>query len=703
MLIVNMLDKQFIKEIYSSDEESLTDAFISPMLSCSIEYWRGVGFFTSGWIRTVCNGIINLTKNGGKAFIVTSPNLNESDIESIKFGEEAKKSKIIHRKLSESIDDLREEIDTNTLNVLSWMISDEILNFKIAIPILNNNADYHDKIGVFIDEVGNKVVYHGSYNDSIQGSINGESFSVFKSWNEGQNIYAQTHYNKLYKLWNYGNKQFNVIEIPKAIKENLIKLKNNERPYNNSNYKNKSIFNNKIKLRDYQKEAIKNWKNENYMGLFEMATGTGKTITALSAANEIYIKDKKLVTLIIVPFLHLLEQWKLNCNLFGIEPLLCSGEHTGWDRKLLLKIEEYKFFKNEHLCIITVHKTSTSEKFIKYTNKIIEHNDCLLIADEAHGLGSKHLRRSLNTKIKYRLGLSATPKRWYDDEGTDYLINYFKCICFKFDLENAIESGFLTKYNYYPTLLELTEDEKEIYQQYTNQIKKIKGFKDKVTEDKIKKLLILRSKIINEAENKIPILINLLKEKIKTASLKNNEINHILIYCAPGQHKIIMKIVAELGLRCLDFVQDVNLKKRSELIERFTNGDIQVLIAIKCLDEGVDIPSTKIAYFLSSTTNPKEFIQRRGRILRLSPNKNKAELYDFLVVPNINDSINKSEIDIALLKREMPRFSEFSLLAANQFEARSKIIDLLDAFEMTNLFDKTPWDIYKESTIELKY
>ena len=164
-----------------------------------------------------------------------------------------------------------------------------------------------------------------------------------------------------------------------------------------------------------------------------------------------------------------------------------------------------------------------------------------------------------------------------------------------------------------------------------------------------------------------------------------------------------MKIVAELGLRCHDFVHDVNLKKRSELIERFTNGDIQVLIAIKCLDEGVDIPSTKIAYFLSSTTNPKEFIQRRGRILRLSPNKNKAELYDFLVVPNINDSINKSEIDIALLKREMPRFSEFSLLAANQFEARSKIIDLLDAFEMTNLFDKTPWDIYKESTIELKY
>ena len=215
--------------------------------------------------------------------------------------------------------------------------------------------------------------------------------------------------------------------------------------------------------------------------------------------------------------------------------------------------------------------------------------------------------------------------------------------------------------------------------------------------DKQKHLLLKRAGIIARAEQKIPRLLELINHKIAVESNKDN-VRDILIYCAPGSHREVLRSVARLGLRCHEFVHTVSLSDRERVLSHFSGGDIQVLVAIKCLDEGVDVPSTRTAFFLASTTNPREFVQRRGRVLRLFKGKTRSELFDFVVAPDVQslETPAKREIAKSILRREMPRFAEFSANALNQFQARAMIRDLLDAYGMLHLLEERPWDLYRE-------
>jgi len=245
----------------------------------------------------------------------------------------------------------------------------------------------------------------------------------------------------------------------------------------------------------------------------------------------------------------------------------------------------------------------------------------------------------------------------------------------------------------------LTSSELEEYEDLTRVISSLKSkiIEDDDSFEKFKHLLIRRARIIAGAEQKIPKLLELIKTLISSGEGKDN-IRDILIYCAPGSHLEVLRSVASLGLRCHEFVHTVSLREREKVLGHFASGDIQALIAIKCLDEGVDVPSTRVAFFLSSTTNPREFVQRRGRVLRLFEGKSRSELYDFIVVPNAFclDATMRLETAKSLLRREMPRFAEFSANALNQFHARSLIRDLLDSYGMLHLMDERPWELYKE-------
>ena len=188
------------------------------MLFRSSSYLRGVGFFTSGWLKLAAHGLTELIEKGGKARIVLSPIMEKSDWEAFQLGEEARSNEELKKILSNNIDDIALALESNTLNALAWMIADDLLEFRFAVsrdPY--SGGDYHDKVGVFIDDQDDIVAIHGSFNDSIKGSLNGEAFSVFKSWKEGQRPFVNQHYNRLKKLWQSGNSLFRLYAVLDSI------------------------------------------------------------------------------------------------------------------------------------------------------------------------------------------------------------------------------------------------------------------------------------------------------------------------------------------------------------------------------------------------------------------------------------------------------------------------------------------------------
>jgi len=693
-----MLPDLTLLPVYDSEYYDLIRDLQVPLLTHTKNYLRGVGFFTSGWLRLASQGIASLIAKGGYARVVLSPILDKADWEAFKFGETAKTDAVLRKALSRNIDELAKTLQHDTRNALAWMIADGVLEFRFAIPRDRMSAgDYHDKVGIFIDGHGNRVAVHGSLNDSIKGSLNGEAFSVFKSWDAGQAPYVEMHQTRLEALWNNQNQQFRVYCIPDAIREKFIQLRTSpDPPYTRpASYQVSSVSPHcSAKLHDYQQTAIDAWRQAGYRGIFEMATGTGKTITSLAAATAVYQEHGRLAVLILVPYLHLLEQWERNCQQFGFTPILCSGEHGRWQIDVKSAIQDFNIGVMSNLCVLAVHKTAAIDRFASAIRRLPVENT-LLIGDEAHGLGATHMRKALTESAGLRLGLSATPRRWFDDEGTDTIFRYFGPTCFEYSLDQAI-GKFLTPYEYYPQLVSLTDDEVDLYDEFTQKIIAIASAAehDQDARERMQKLLLQRARIISSAQHKLPALLKLLRRMQDEYRQRGDEPTGILIYCAPGGHKSVLQAVAALGFRCHEFVHEVSLSEREQLLAQFDAGDIQVLVAIKCLDEGVDVPSTRTAFVLASSTNPREFVQRRGRILRRAPGKERAVIYDFLVVPPPERLELKIGADVSILQREMPRFVEFASSATNQFSARSAVRDILDRFEMLNLLDEKPWDVY---------
>lgn len=288
--------------------------------------------------------------------------------------------------------------------------------------------------------------------------------------------------------------------------------------------------------------------------------------------------------------------------------------------------------------------------------------------------------------IHGRLGLSATPDRWWDEYGTERLRQYFGDTIFEYDLEEAISNNHLVEYKYNPIIADLSEDEQDYYNYLTKKLSFLLNLKNP-DQKEILKINIRRSDVISKACHKKKLLY----DKLKESNL--DEINHTLIYCGRGEINEVTKELSEIGLRVHRFNHTLSRSERERILRSFENGDIQVLVAIKCLDEGVDVPNIRKAYFISSTSNPREFIQRRGRILRKSPGKTIAEIYDFIVLPQTHDK----DLFISIAEKELPRFAEFSRYAINGISCRAEVRDVLIRYSLEHLMDKLPWEVYKEN------
>ncbi len=444
-------------------------------------------------------------------------------------------------------------------------------------------------------------------------------------------------------------------------------------------------FPSNLELRDYQHEAVVNWLENKGRGTLKMATGSGKTIIALAIANELYQKIALQVLLIICPYRHLVLQWERQCQNFNLNPICAMTSIHDWQKILSNQLYNITSEKQKFLTIITTNSTFISEGF-KSQIKFFPAKT-LIVGDEVHNLGSTRLEASLPRNIGLRLALSATPKRYYDDVGTNAIFDYFgKIIKPEFTLSDAIRKGALVPYLYYPVFVELTESESFLYAKLTKRIGwNLNNNSSLKNNETIKSLLTKRSRLIGSAANKLEALKAIMKNRLQT--------NHTLFYCGDGnienyhsryrrQIEAVTRILGqELGYRVNSYTSDNTLEERERLREQFERKELQGLVAIRCLDEGIDIPTIKTAVILASTTNPRQFIQRRGRILRPHPGKTNATLFDMIVIPPSLDR-ETWEVEKKLLQKELNRFIEFAELADNAAEAREKLLELEARFSI---------------------
>lgn len=688
-----MLRALNLPAMMDTSSNNLTTDFFAPLLSNSVSYDRGVGYFSSAWLRINSLGMTNFANNGGRARWVTSPILSAPDWEALIAGNTARNDPILYSALEKNITSLAETLEKDTLSALAWMIADGIITFKLALPREKlDNGDFHDKFGIFTDLKGYSISFNGSYNDSAQGLRNYESIKIFCSWHPAFTNLVEADQQRFEKLWNNLDPNVRVFDLPEAARERILCLRTEARPYMEPEWvkihrvqeaKNIYIVNpttpDYIILRDYQEEAIRAWFSSGCKGFLEMATGTGKTITALAASAQLFEREKQLAVVITVPYQHLVDQWNKDTKTFGYLPVLAYKNKGTWLDELKQQIREYNAGYRRSLSVITTHKTFTTKSFQDCITSITAPS--VLIADEAHHLGAEQSRLSYPENISFRLALSATPDRWFDDLGTSILKNYFGETVFALPLDKAIGLS-LTPYYYYPHLVPLTHEELDAYQEISFKVARLIHKDTNEGQQALKNLLIQRSELLNNAKNKISVLSQLINEP--------NLIQHTLFYCSPGQIDTVMQLLAwEKRLRIHRFTAEENIRKRQQILQKFADGSLQALVAMKCLDEGVDIPSTHAAFFLASSSNPREFIQRRGRVLRQAKGKSFSTIHDLIAIPPPTWIIPRDSPTFTsernILRKELQRFKEFADLALNKHQALDVIWPLLERYGLKNL------------------
>lgn len=687
-MLILPLNNLNLKICYRSDRDNMIKDFYDKVLSKSCRYQRAVGYFSTQSLLSLDKGLGGFEENNGEIFLIASPQLTEKDIQIIKSGYE-NREKILKKIILDSLYVPEEDSAIVSLNKVERLIALNRLNIKIAFR--KNGGIFHEKIGIVKDNLNNKIAFTGSLNETDNAFKNNfESVDLYFSWDNRDQIRVIEKQNDFDDLWNNNTKGIEVFDFTKAIHNKLLEYKADgllDIDVDISDEDDNEVLTEpgipkKIQIREYQDEAYTAWKENDYKGILEMATGTGKTITAcyslVKLYDELVSQGKKQVVIALAPYKHLVDQWSNELEQFGYSPFKVYSE-VDWFNQLKTQISKLKMMKNtKHLSIVITNDSFKTPRFKEILNLLIDRFEVVIIADEAHNVGANTIISSLPDGIGYRLGLSATPIRYNDTDGTNKLFDYFGEIIFKFSLKDAIDKGFLTKYYYYPYLVYLDSEESE---RYYDLIDEFKGYpleelkRIAFTNQDFKNVIRTTYQIADGSMNKF--------RRFKEIIEAFDDDYYNLVYCSSvkindGENKLPIKqidaITAYMGnnlrMRVHTFTANEDINLRRKLIKRFSVGDdLQALIAIKCLDEGVDVPATRRAFILSSTTNEKQFVQRRGRVLRRSKGKDYAEIYDFITLPRnlkeIEDSDEVFATELFLVAKEYKRLIEFSKLAIN--------------------------------------
>jgi superfamily II DNA or RNA helicase len=641
-----------------------------PALKNSTRFDVAVGYFTSGWLKDTAEGIAEFALSGGLSRWVISPELQSGDEEGIVINS-INRNYFSARYQERGLLEVINALESDAKGELCALVASGVLEFRIAIPKDASQGMFHAKLGVFNDVDGSKLGFSGSYNFTSAAKSNWERIDVYKSWIVGDEQRIVNLDEEFNDLWTNNDPKY-VVLTPSSKLINLVKTLADANLLRVliENKEKKGID---IKLRGYQEDAIKAWGNKgpgetkSCNGTYVMATGSGKTITALATIEKMIAivvekRSRPLMIVIVLPLKHLLDQWYREALGFGFESIRCYENSNFWRKSLAESLSNQKTTNSGYVIAMVTNSTFAMKNFQNEIAKI--NTDFLIVADEAHNLGSATYLKALPENANFRLALSATPDRYNDSAGTKELFNYFGDPVINFSLENAINENFLCPYDYHPHLCPMSELEYEEYIELTDLIREEKIKTDEKGE-KTKKLNQLQGKR-NDLITGVASKLDILKEQLKKQHADGG-VSHTLIYCGMrrGEDELrhierTVKLIGSVGIKTRKFTADESLDDRREILKLFASGELESIAAIKCLDEGVDIPATRVAYILASTANPREFIQRRGRVLRKSEGKSKAIIHDFMIAP----PFRRNEED-DMVERELERGLEFARLALN--------------------------------------
>ena len=723
-----MLNDVPFKIVYSTGETEPIEFFFDALLE-SKSFDLGLGYFSSTGINVLSAGFAYFIHRGGKMRIIINDILSEQDKNAIQQGinqdDNYFENEIINniKALSKTLS----KQDEHFFNCLSYLISKKRIEFIATIPANKKGGIAHNKYGIFTDENNNKVVFNGSANFSKNALLNNvESISCYKSWADDKNEMQRLSYfeNSFNKTWEGKSKNIKIISIEK-VKSYILdsfpsfeieKLIEDEKeivqrlPSQTEHIKEKL---NRLYLdieneprfpfptgpRKYQKEAYENWKRNDYYGIFAMATGTGKTITSLNCILNEYRKTDKYNVLILVPTLALIEQWEDEIKKFNFKNYVLVSGATKWHDELSIYKANYRWRNEEkNLIIISTYPSFTNPKFLNLFKSF--QNNFTIIADEAHNIGATSIKKAFKElSCKKRMALSATPKRIYDIEGTLEMEKFFKDkepYCYSYSLEKAIEKGFLAPYYYYPKIVRLEEHELD---EYIKISKRLMQFFDSKTgsykkSQDAEKLLLQRKRIIHKAIDKLNVFSEIIRQLDKEDKLK-----YCFTFAPEGDYvgdnsfedfsNIIDRFIIETTTACPNtkvnsYTSKDSLSERKDKLRGFAEGKIDILFTMKAIDEGVDIPRAEVGIFSSSTGNPRQFIQRRGRLLRKHPDKKFATIYDMIVIPNSSsgESNKYFRMEKSLVATELKRVAYFASLSENFYDSKIILDEILKKYNL---------------------
>lgn len=727
-----MLRRLQLKGVYKSDQDNILQDFYFPALSVAARYDRAVGFFSASTLSHAAQALSVFIQGGGKIRLIVGAFSEQSDIEAIKEGLRQKEvSDRLGTQFLAQLDEADDELFQQRFKALAWLVGQGRLEVRVA---LRAKGMYHDKVGIITDADGDAVVFAGSANESAAAllpTMNYESIDVFPAWREELAEYYEPHRASFERLWSNKSRGTVVLDMPTALRDRLLEVAGGmddpPEPEREAEIAGRireaeeeidaatrrrgpevpdTINGFPFEIRDHQREALTAWQAKgDFQGIFDLATGAGKTITAVYAMVQMFGAIKGLTVVIAVPYQSLADQWCEILEAFNIRALQCYVSKANWYDALQRKILDVQTGATPFEAIVVVNRTLKTTEFQDAIARIPS-AQFLWIGDECHHHGSESFATALPQNARYRIGLSATPEHYLDEERNARLKAYYGEIVFSYTLKQAIQDKVLTPYNYHPRLVELTLQEAEEFialsDEIARQFARDQGQAGGKPSIGLTALLMKRSRIIGSAVNKLPAL--------EAALGGRSPQNHTLFYCGDGrmsddddedededddvdetkdaipsrQIEVVSRLLDGLGWRVSRFTAREGRRERENILQAFKVGLIDGLVAIKCLDEGIDVPACSTAYILASSRDPRQFIQRRGRILRRSPGKNIATIYDFIVVlPEAAE--DASGAARKLITSELRRVAEFSNLAENRFEAYEVLRSVLVNYDLEHL------------------
>ena len=670
-----------IKGVYRTKKDNIDTDLIVPLLRKAKKYDRGTGYFSIEALSNLAEGLIPFVRNNGKDTrirIITSVELNPEDRTIIQKGEAIALEKTIEEIQNKIEEKMESDRVMMNLDLVTNLIAANMLEIRIAY--LSDGGIYHEKIGFFEDFEGEKVCFIGSQNETFNGyKRNVESISTLKSWREGDSEDIEEQEEYFESLWMGQDEDIEVVAFPEAQRKNLFtKYKYSmdvEHAIKRIESSLGSIVNNskKKELYEYQKKAIGEFEMNGYCHFYEMATGTGKTFTAVKSIEQIQNSLEQLYIVILVPQVDLQSQWEETLMEEGMSSYLFGGlsKESDWNDSFNRSVIDY-YTEEKPVISICIYDTF----FSKIIDELIHAElDVLIIVDEAHELSANQIKR-LPQSFKYRLGLSATPERHNQNE-TDQIISYFTRNTvnpFVYTIDEAIEKNFLSHYMYYPLWVRLTDDEFTSYRNYTQQIIMLYN-QDPVDEEAIKEKKQARGIIVKKAREKVFEIERLIEN--------GYDFTNSVVYCGQGKDPVVEDKIIDLVSRTLkskghylvsQFTSQT--ENRKQVLAEFERGYYDTLVAIKCFDQGVDVPKLDKIYIMASDSLMRQTIQRRGRVLRQckETGKTMAYIYDMVILPP--EGIYEGIGTASLVRNELRRVDEYIRLADNRDEYAQDIDDL---------------------------